>query len=263
MFAHIGLAPLVFGLGIGFDQRLVQRHHQRRGGHEGRKLTLDLHDERRIIRRADVFGLQHADDEVRRTLVDAEQALHRPDEIGSLHRRAILELRIVAQMEGIGQAVFRNIPGLCQMRHDFALGVHRGQAVIHVHDGHVAGIVSHFRRVERAEYLHGVDRDRNLVIRKSSGRNKRQRDCRAERKHGKAGRKSWHFHCRSPLYCGSFAPLMVRQPCRPGRAAVRKECPGNRKPPVQRLRARGRCAADRGRGSRPRPRAGRNAGLRW
>lgn len=75
MFADIGLAPFVLGLGIGFDQRLVHRHHQRRCRHEGRELALDLHDQRGIVRRGNVFGLQHADDEVRRTLVDAEQAL--------------------------------------------------------------------------------------------------------------------------------------------------------------------------------------------
>lgn len=219
MFADIGLAPLVLGLGIGFDERLVHRHHQGRCRHEGRKLTLDLHDQRRLVGRGDVFGLQYADDQVRRALVDPEQALDRPSKIGSLYGRAVLKFRVVAQVEGIGQAVLRNIPGFRQMRHDFALGVHRGQAVIHVHNGHVAGIVSHFRRVERTEYLHGIDRDRHLVFRKSSGRNKRQRHCRAERKHGKAGRKSrhfhfhFHFHYRSPLYCGSFAPLMVRQPC--------------------------------------------------
>ena len=95
------------------------------------------------------------------------------------------------------------------MRHDFALGVHRGQAVIHVHDGHVAGIIGHLRRVERAEYLHGIDRDRHLVFRKGCRRNKRQRERRAERQRGETGRKYRHFHYRSPLIAGHLPRLWL------------------------------------------------------
>ena len=153
---EIGLA--VVAALIGLHQLLVEDEDGGHGGQERREGFRQRELHRLGVGRGDRAGLQHVGEQVGRTLVDAQQPLDRVDDVARLHRRAVGELGVVAQLERDFLGVVRDLPAFGQLGDQVALGIDADETVIEVHRRHVVGVVGDLRRIDGAEDLHGVHR---------------------------------------------------------------------------------------------------------
>ena len=94
---------------------------QERG--EGCERAVEGEHDRVGVRRRDVLGLEERVQHPGRTLAERQSALERPPHRFRIHRVAVVELRVLHEVEGVGEPVVAHVPALGEPRHHPRRGV--------------------------------------------------------------------------------------------------------------------------------------------